>query len=111
MDVGGTVYSVSRAVLMSVPNSWLARLANGGIQLPRTAQDIRFIDRDAQARPPANDSTPDSMLQHVNVVVYTTSCFLPHHTLPVASCVCCSVLIRIALHMLTQSCEIFMSAW
>lgn len=54
MDVGGTVYSVSRAVLMSVPNSWLARLANGAIQLPRTAQEIRFIDRDAQARPPAS---------------------------------------------------------
>lgn len=56
MDVGGTVYSMSRAVLMSVANSWLARLANGAIQLPRTAQDIRFIDRDAQARPPANMS-------------------------------------------------------
>jgi hypothetical protein len=50
LDVGGTVYTASRAVLKAVPDSWLARVVNGHINLPRNANDIRFIERDSQVR-------------------------------------------------------------
>lgn len=50
LDVGGTVYTASRSVLRAVPDSWLARVVNGGIGLPRNAQDMRFIERDSKVR-------------------------------------------------------------
>jgi hypothetical protein len=48
LDVGGTVYTASRAVLKVVPDSWLARVVNGSIKLPKNANDVRFIERDSQ---------------------------------------------------------------
>ena len=51
LDVGGTVYTAARQTLAAVPDSWFARLLAGEIQLPRTAQDARFVDRDGQVRP------------------------------------------------------------
>lgn len=50
LDVGGTVYTASRSVLRSVPDSWLARVVNGSISLARNANDMRFIERDSQVR-------------------------------------------------------------
>lgn len=48
LDVGGTVYTASRQTFSAVPDSWFAKVLSGDVTLPRTAQDVRFVDRDAQ---------------------------------------------------------------
>lgn len=48
LDVGGTVYTASRQTFAAVPESWFTRMLAGDVHLPRTSQDVRFVDRDAQ---------------------------------------------------------------
>jgi hypothetical protein len=71
LDVGGTVYTASRSVLKAVPDSWLARVANGGINLPKNANDVRFIERDSQVR----SRTPRNLLEKVNSPSQQTVCW------------------------------------
>jgi hypothetical protein len=49
-DVGGTVYTSSRQTFSAVADSWFTKVFSGEITVPRTAQDVRFVDRDAQVR-------------------------------------------------------------
>jgi hypothetical protein len=49
-DVGGTVYTSSRQTFSAVSDSWFTKLFSGEIIVPKTAQDVRFIDRDAKVR-------------------------------------------------------------
>jgi BTB/POZ domain len=50
LDVGGTVYTATKQTFAAVPDSWFAKILSGDVQLPRNAQDIRFVDRDSQVR-------------------------------------------------------------
>lgn len=50
LDVGGTVYTAAQQTFTAVPDSWFTKVVSGSIQLPRTAQDILFVDRDAHVR-------------------------------------------------------------